>query len=269
MNLQWTEIDDIVVELEMTYNVTSNNYINKLPLWVTQALANYKVFIPMEAAVVELPIENGDMVVIPNDVKGLSALSYNSMFASCGTTYKGFNRVPHSTYNDMLDVTGFQKEIVQDEEGNIISSRKVDVPIPITKDLSNVPLTYFVNNSRVLTVDFGEDGELVKLYYLRLPHSRDSKTGAYLPMIPDNEVVKQNITWFILRNLLYSGYSHPVLNLGHAMPYMNPAKMYDDTLPSARSQFLKSDRADYGKYKNLFTTLVHSYNDPSANLQQH
>lgn len=268
MNLQWTEIDDIIVDLDQTYGITSTVYISKLPMWITQALANYKVFIPMESAYVDIEIENDNMLVMPNDVKNMSGLSYNGVFVRCATAYRGFNRVPSSAYNTMIDVTGFQKEIVLDEEGNVISSRRVDVPVPVYDEYGE-GYKYFVNNSRVLTVNFGENEEKVRLYYIRLPHSHDVKTGAWLPLIPDNEVVKQNITWFILRQLLYSGYKHHTLTLGAAMPYLNPAKMYDDTFVGARSQFLMSDRADYGKFKNLFTTMIHSYDDPSANLIQH
>lgn len=269
MNLQWTSINDIIINLEVTYNIKSDNYINKLPLWVVQALANYRVYIPMEAAVVELPIERDGMVIIPADVKTISGLSYKNVFAHCGKAYRGLGTVPTTAYDNVVSVTGFQKEIIKDEDGVTISSRTIDTPILISNVQSSNDLKYFINNNRILSVMFGEEGETVKLFYVRIPHTYDVDHGGLIPMIPDNEVVKQNITWFILQNLLYSGYSHPTLNLGSAMPYLNPAKMYESTFAKARSTFLISDRADYGKLKNLFTTLVHSYSDPSANLQQH
>jgi len=272
MNIQWSPIDDIIANLEVTYNINSNNYIHKLPLWITQGLANYAVYIPMEAAVVELDIENDDMIYIPIDAKNISAVSYKGVFIPQGKSYRGFTKVPLTSYTSMFSFTGFQVEIVKDEQGNVISTHKTDIDLPIPTSQDYREYRYYVNNSRVITMDLGrgsKTGEKVKLYYVRLPHSHDANTGQYLPMIPDNEIVKQNLTWFVLQNLLYSGYSHPVLNLGAGMPYLNPAKMYTDTLPKARSSFLVSDRADFGKIKNLFTTLLHNYGDASANLQQH
>lgn len=269
MNLQWTSLDDIIVDLESTYGINSTNYINKLPLWIVNALANYQVYIPMEAAVVELPIQNDSIVVIPDDVKNISGLSYNNSFIRQGKSYRGFAPVPESVYLDMTHITGFQVEVTVNEEGDVISKHTTDFEMPIHDVALYKNYHYYVNNNRMITLDFGEVGETVKLYYIRLPHSRDRNHGGMLPMIPDNELVKQNITWFILQNLLYSGYSHPVLNLGSAMPYLNPAKMYENTFTAARSSFLSWNKADYGKIKNLFTTFIQCYNDSSANLIQH
>lgn len=269
MNLQWVPLDDVIANLESTYGINSNNYIHKLSLWITQALANYSVFIPMEAAYVDMPIENGHIIYMPEDVKTISGLNYKGHFAHQAKAFRGFREIPMSMYNQMISVTGFQIEVTKDEDGNVTGSRKVDVQIPVGYDTINCMLKYYVNNSRVLTVDFGEVGDTVRLYYIRLPHSRDPYTGAMIPMVPDNEVVKQNLSWFILQQLLYSGYKHPILNLGAASPYLNPAKMYHDTKGPARSQFLQWDRADYGKVKNLMTTLLHSYSDHTANLIQH
>lgn len=269
MNLNWVSSSVIVNNLDVTYNINSNNYIHKLSFWITQALANYKVYIPLEPAFQDIAIGADRTLIIPEDVKGIVGLSYNGEYLRQGKCYRGFSPVGFDTYNDLIARTGFVVTVTRDVDGNIISNYTTDALISTdVVQRMNAPI-YYINNSRVITLEIGEVGELVRLHYIRIPFEYDEFTGGYLAKVPDNEVIQQNISWFVLRNLLYGGYSHPILNLGAAMPYLNPAKMYDTTFAGARSQFLKWDRADYGKVKNLFTTLVQAYHDDSLNLTQH
>ena len=269
MNFQWVTADAITNNLDVTFNINSNNYVHKLSFWITQALANYKVYIPLEPAFRDLPVSADRTIIIPEDVKGIVALSFNGEYLRQGKCYRGFNAIPLDTYDDMIGRTGFLTKVVINEDGSQ-SNYTTDIivgNVPVVKRI-DAPV-YYINNCRIITLDIGQEGDLVRLHYIRLPHDYDKFTGCYTVKVPDNEVIQQNIAWFILRNLLYGGYQHPILNLGHAMPYMNPAKMYDATMPAARSQFLAWDRADYGKVKNVLTTFVQAYHDDSLNFIQH
>ena len=269
MNLNWVSADIITAELDSTYGINSSQYIHKLSFWITQALANYGVYIPLEPAFRDIAIGQDRSIIIPEDCKGIVALSHNGEYLRQGKCFRGFNPVSANSYNDLIGVTGLITKVTVDENGNIISSYTTDVmTVPVNVPLLTRPC-YYVNNCNVITLDIGTEGELVRLHYIRLPHEYDEFTGNYLVKVPDNEIIQQNLTWFILRNLLYGGYKHPILNLGSAMPYLNPAKMYEQTMPKARSQFLQWDRADYGKVKNLFTTLLKSYGNDSVHLTQH
>lgn len=269
MNMTWVSADAITTNLEVSFNVNSNNYIHKINYWIVQALAKYKVYMPLEAAIVNLTLDANSTVFIPDDVKVISGISHNGAFVRQGRSYRGFNSYPLADYFDYVESVGYQIEVVKDEDGNVVSKTTNDIYIPKSVDEVNDNRFYFVNNSRVITFNFGEEGDVITLYYMRFPHDHDSFTGNYTVKVPDNEVIQENITWYILRCLLYTGYKHPMLNLGAAMPYLNPAKMYEDTFVGARNQFLKWDRADYGKVKNLFTTFLQAYHDPSINLVQH
>ena len=213
----------------------------------------------MEAAYVDLVI-NDKFVYLNDDIKLLCGVEYKGFKVNKGKTPFKVPVVRPVDYYDAYLTTGFQVEVVKDANGNVISKHTTDVTMTtvVTND-SN--LLYFANKNQILSFNFGNDGDVVRVYYLRLPHEYDAITGAYLPMVPDDAAVIENITWYVLRSLLYSGYSHPILNLGHAMPYMNPAKMYDITFAKARTAFLKWSPDDRRRINNLMTTLVVSYSN--------
>ena len=265
--LQWIPIDSIVAELESTYNINNTNYVNKLGHWVTQALGLYKVYIKLEAAVVDLEIKDR-FVYLPDDIKLIAGVSYKGVMLNKGKSQHKTNVVNFTDYMDSYFTTGFQVVVTKDESGKVISSYKNDIAVPFHTAVHQDKF-YFTNKNQIISFNFGEDGETVRLYYLRLPHSYDEITGAYLPMIPDDSAIIENITWYVLRSLLYSGYSHPILNLGHAMPYMNPAKMYENTFAKARTAFLKWSPDDRRRINNLMTSLVLSYSDNELPGNEH
>ena len=265
--LQWIPIDSIVAELESTYNINNTNYVNKLGHWVTQALGLYKVYIKMEAAVVDLEIKDR-FVYLPDDIKLIAGVTYKGAQISKGKSKHKSNIVSFNDYMDAYFSTGFQVVVTKDEQGKIISTYKTDISVPFN-NVQYIGRFYFTDKNQIMSFNFGEDGETVRLYYLRLPHSYDAITGAYLPMVPDDAAVIENITWYVLRALLYSGYSHPILNLGHAMPYMNPAKMYESTFAKARTAFLKWSPDDRRRVNNLMTSLIMSYRDSELPGNEH
>ena len=265
--LQWIPIDSIVAELESTYNINNTNYVNKLGHWVTRALGLYKVYIKLEAAVVDLEIKDR-FVYLPDDIKLIAGVSYKGVMLNKGKSQHKTNVVNFTDYMDSYFTTGFQVVVTKDESGKVISNYKNDIAVPFHTAIHQDKF-YFTNKNQIISFNFGEDGETVRLYYLRLPHSYDEITGAYLPMVPDDSAIIENITWYVLRSLLYSGYSHPILNLGHAMPYMNPAKMYENTFAKARTAFLKWSPDDRRRINNLMTSLVLSYSDNELPGNEH
>lgn len=84
--------------------------------------------------------------------------------------------------------------------------------------------TYSINGSYLhLNVANGELG----LLYKRLPFVLDEVIKINVPLIPNNEVLKEALKLFVMTRILQRGYKHPVFNLRENNPFTNPALKYD------------------------------------------
>ena len=73
----------------------------------------------------------------------------------------------------------------------------------------------------------GIENDDIEITYKYLPMVWDSEVNRMLPLIPDNEEVEQALVWYCMRQLLYRGYKHPVINFQSNRPDLNPSLAWE------------------------------------------
>lgn len=251
MTYNLTSIKEIIGRIALTHNIKSANYINKVPQWVGQALGELKLNVSLDPFVTKIEISNyrGS---IPSTIKRIDAILYNNKILP---RVVGRRLVePNQTLFDPLYVRDTVQEIEYNEDGSIrsISNSESD-----TLSIS----TYQVDsqNNYILKpgyIDTSFDSGIISIYGLKIPTEVDEETGVIFPLIPDKEITKDALMWYCLRNILYSGYNHPILSLNSNNLYTNPAMMWDYLVPKARNENLRLDREQRELHMKLWTSVV-------------
>ncbi len=253
MNYKWISVDNLIARIETTYQIKSPEYINFLPLWITQGLKELRVKLPFEPFKTKRNVVN-NIAQLPEDLSVLSLITKDNI-PVLRTDKNMIKTIDAQIYNDYVSVQvdGVKVFENQDEEGTYLSRRAVPIEVPLTKVTREEYILHYNN-----IVEFSFESGQIEIYYFRLPVTVDEYTSIRIPMIPDSEPVMTNLTWYILMNLLYRGYKHPILNLNNAMPYTNPAKMYNDTIAKARNSLLVWDSEKYESINKILTTFIHN-----------
>ena len=255
MNYKWVGVDNLIARIETTYQIKSPEYINFLPLWITQGLNALRIKLPLEPYHTKRDVVNS-IIQLPEDLAVLSLITKDDV-PVLRTDKNMIKVISPQLYNDYVSIQLDGVETVELPGGGTYSKQLTRRSIPIEANVVIKPVeSYLLHYNNVVEFSF-ESGQ-IELYYFRLPVTVDEYTSIRIPMIPDSEPVMTNLIWFILMNLLYRGYKHPVLNLGNAMPYLNPAKMYEDTKASARNSMLVWDSEEYEKISKVLTTFIHN-----------
>lgn len=249
------EADEVVARLDNDFNANSGDWINRVPQWIHQCLSDLKIYLGL------LPKSHVANVTnyytdIPTDVKRLIGIEYNgcrldrratsmykdqiidnpsyaTLITNIGTTITG--TITNATLDDDL----------QDLQINVEKIRTYDATT--INELPSSDHYYYLHPNGKIETSF-VTGIVIFHYYI-LPASYNERLNSLCPLIPDNELVKDAIAWFLFQMILQRGVSHPVFKLGHSNPVLDPFRRYKDARLKAKNNASEDD-ADNAKIIN-------------------
>lgn len=242
-------LKNIVGRIFNTYNIKSADFINRVPQWTGEALGKLNIYMALEPAITRIEV-NEYKAILPSTLKKLVAVEYNGLIIPrlIGTRLE---YVSESGFSSSLSESKHLKNIEYDQNGVIISVRTEETTIPVTRSSE---YNYILHKNGYIDLPF-ETGELT-IYFQKLPEESDPQTGMYFPLVPDDENVQEAITWYILMNMLYRGYIHPILSLTSANRYINPGLQWDYYKPIARNSASSPDREQRELHSAIWGAVV-------------
>lgn len=129
------------------------------------------------------------------------------------------------------------------ETGNFVGFKQVADRTPRSD--------YYMLNPGTIITSFQEG--TIRMHYMALPVDEE-----FFPLIPDNPVVFEAITWYVLRQMLMGGYRHPIFDYGFA-----DAK-WEKTLGQAQNDLMFPSPDKMESFKRMWVTMIphiHTYNE--------
>lgn len=240
---------EIIGRVFNTYDIKSADFINRVPQWTGEALGQLNIYMGLEPAKMRVEV-NEYKAKLPSTLKKLVAVEYDgNLIPRIIGTRKEY--ITTGGLSESLSETKLVQDIEYDDNGQIISVRMSETEIPVTR---TEDYNYILNKNGF--IDFSiETAELV-VYFKKLPEEIDPQTGAFFPLIPDVEEVKEAISWYILKSILYRGYKHPILNLNSNNRYVNPAMQWDHYKPIAENKASAPDREQRELHSLMWRGLI-------------
>lgn len=218
-------IHDIIED----YNIQSMDFINRVPTWICQALVDLNV--QLQYIDVADTIEFDDYrCQIPDGCKSIRAVIINNHRAVEVDN-------PKPIEAKVIDRMPLSLAIPADKLG------ETSVVIDLSRFIVDTKYQYMINGSYLhLNVSNGFLG----LLYKKLPFVLDGVLKINVPLIPNDEILRDSIKNFVMMRMLQRGYIHPVLNLKENNPYTNPALAYNQSKIKVRNQLnhLTKDKRD-------------------------
>lgn len=247
--IKLVSIEHLIARIETTFRINSTAYIHDLPLWITDALSELKVMLPVEPNHVRRTVVN-NLAALPDDLHSLSIITKDNV------PVRRSNKVmlpiiEPQQYNEMVSIV---IPVVQTKTDATVNTTIKTIPAEVDVTGFNTVHTYLLHHSKVL--EFSFESGIVDIYYGRVPTTTDELTGIRCPMIPDDGSVMQYLTASVLTNLLYQGYKHPILNLNNNSVYTNPAKLKVMYQPAARNAMMAWDNERSQNIVDMLTSFI-------------
>lgn len=240
---------EILARLVNTYNIKSADFVPRLPIWVGEALGQLNIIMALQPAKTRVEV-NEYKAKLPSTIKKLHSVEYDGNIVPRlnGMIYEYINSNGLSESYSQIKLV---QDIEYDDNGNISSVRTTDSQIPVSRT-NEYHYVLHKNGYIEFTV---QTAELV-LYFYKIPEEIDENTGMYFPLIPDDDIVKEAIMWYCLKNMLYRGYKHDVLSLASPNRYLNPAIQWDYYMPRAQNKASSPDRAEREAHSQIWRGVV-------------
>lgn len=236
------EADEILARLDNDFNVTSGDYVGRVPQWIYQCLSDLNIRTSLIPKAYVANVENY-LTTLPNDIKYLTCIEYNNYRlerkSSSSPKFQTINSPGFATIrtNIGLTITGNLTNVTLD---NTLDDIVVDVTSIRVRDASSVielPMTdeyYYMHSNGNIETSF-ESGIII-IHYYAMATSYNETLNSQCPLIPDNEAVKDAIAWYIFQSLLQRGYKHPVFTLGNPNGKLDPFERYRKARLNAKNK---------------------------------
>lgn len=226
MHYQLTTANEVIARVDNNFDIDYSDWITRAPLWISDALSELRLVQAYEETSIDLDVVNYH-VELPNisqyDIRRILAVVYNNELL---TRLKTINPVR-------------QPQMLQ--------------------SLSKSVETYTIKNGYIIT-SF-EEG-VITLYFDRPALEFDVKKIVYLPKIPNNDLVKLAIEWYLLYCILRKGHKHPQYSLDSNNPLTNPYLMWETYKKRARNSMGASDPEEREELSKIIKTFVISKDSP-------
>ncbi len=242
-------LKNIIGRIFNTYKIKSADFINRVPQWTGEALGKLGIYMALQPAIMRIEV-NEYKAILPSTLKKLVAVEYNGELIPrlIGTRVE---YITDTGFSGSLSKTKLYKDIDYDADGNIVSVRTLETQIPVGR---STEYNYILHKNGYIDLPF-ETAELV-IYFEKLPEEQDKQTGMYFPLVPDVENVQEAIIWYILMNILYGGYKHPILSISSPNRYVNPGLQWDYYMPKAQNNASAPDREQREIHSKLWRGVV-------------
>ncbi|MDC6350701.1 hypothetical protein PP178_03990 [Zeaxanthinibacter sp. PT1] len=236
MNYKLTSSKEIIAKVFRDVKPDSGSWVLDAIEWIGEALEYIGVYSGLEKTFEDVEIENF-RAALPCDLHLISMVEYNG----CPLRY-GSNPQIYALPNDpdaylnpnaFTQVTAYFKSDAQG--GNLTSFTQVDA--------RGSDGERYVLNPGMIQTTF--DKGTVRIHFMRIPTDKDN-----MPMVPDNVIVKEALQWYILRQMMFSGYKHPIFNFQYC-----DAK-WEKTLGQAQNDLMFPSVDKAQSFKDMWVTMV-------------
>lgn len=197
----------VIAKVYRDLKPTTDNWVGDAVEWIGEALEYIGYFTGLEKKAMVLKVENY-RTLLPCELVDIIQVEHNGSALPYGTDTAGYDlpNAPRTTspqpYGESEVATAgvFQTDVMADPQGSEAFYQRRDV-----KNTQYSGSEYYVINPDYLQTSF-ESGE-VKIHFTAYPVCEDG-----YPKVPDNIYYKQALEWYIIRQMLMGGYTHPFLN---------------------------------------------------------
>lgn len=267
-----TNVERIVAKIDNDFNPDNSDWIPRVGAWCIDAMAQLKVFNTelkrKKYAVIdkivrtECPISNKKFKIY--DSKGCEIKQANSKQCPCSVPSTGdltqSNIVQTST--DTTSIYNNDKNIPPEYViGETINS---DNPYDVTVRNYNFSTTKQENDYVIVdknTIEFKYDIDNVIIEQETVKTEYSEAFDCELPVIPNNGLLIEAITYYCMYKMLCRGYKHPVFNLNASQYGTNPYYIWINMKESARrSVIIDGINEDSSKLfrSNMFINMFDS-----------
>lgn len=223
-------IEQIIAKIDNDFNPDNTDWIPRVAAWVTDALLQLDVNLTKRKRI-SLPIRNRI---------GISQYNLRNaiIYDKCG------NRIPEATANasdcpcngspstgDLEQTTTASatdtSETICNEDANDAPNQMVSQQIaPNRYNIYEFELGCDKQRNYVLIddtkIELNFDTDCIQLEYDFIETQESELYGCELPMIPNDGVLIEALTYFCMYKMLTRGYKHPVMNLAASQYGTNP-----------------------------------------------
>ena len=226
MHYQLTTANEVIARVDNNFDIDYSDWITRAPLWISDALSELRLVQAYEETSIDLDVVNYH-VELPN------------------ISQYDIRRILAVVYNDEL-----------------LTRLKIINPArqpKILEGLNRSSETYTIKNGHIVT---SFDEGTITLYFDRPALEYDVKQMVYLPKIPNNDLVKIAIEWYLMYCILRKGHRHPLYSLDSNNPLTNPYSMWDTYKKKARNSMGSCDPEEREELSRLIKTFVLSKDSP-------
>ena len=226
-------IEQIIAKIDNDFNPDNTDWIPRVAAWVSDALSQMNVLLTKRKRI-KIPITN-KIGISPYNLT--NAVIYDC----CG------NRIPEATagardcscssstgegeQSETTEPSGATTtEITNNEDANEASdhvvSEQINGQYPARYNVYEYylgykdPRNYVLIDNNKIELNFNTNCVQAEFDYIQTEMS--STYGCELPVIPNNGVLLEALTYFCMYKMLTRGYKHPVMNLAASQYGTNP-----------------------------------------------
>ena len=230
-------IEQIIAKIDNDFNPDNTDWIPRVAAWVSDALSQMNVLLTKRKRI-KIPITN-KIGISPYNLT--NAVIYDC----CG------NRIPEATagagdclcssstgegeQSETTEPSGATTtEITNNEDANEASdhvvSEQINGQYPARYNVYEYYLSckesrnYVLIDNNKIELNFNTNCVQAEFDYIQTEMS--STYGCELPVIPNNGVLLEALTYFCMYKMLTRGYKHPVMNLAASQYGTNPYYMW-------------------------------------------
>lgn len=253
MNNQSISIEQIIAKLDNDFNLDNSDWIPRIAAWTIEVLSILKC--TKKEIKTEVVVISDKIGTLPNDIDFRVAKLYDEN----GCEIKNIE-------DDLKCCRGFNP-VGRDEQ--------IAIPIDPTDSLTDYVTTsrlrpkfkcnrgYIILNNRQFELNFNTDKVTVKYKAIKTYYSETY--GCDLPVVPNNYLLLDCITYYCMYKILCRGYKHPVMNLGASQYGTNPYFMWQHLKDEAKRSVIIDEQGevvdDGGQWRKSFFNFTFNPKD--------
>lgn len=216
-----------------TMKLSSMDWIMDGFEWMGDAIQAIGTSAPLVKKIEDLTIES-HRAKIPCDLSVLFFVEYKGRQLRMGGDFTGYGLV------DKERTTKIYSNTLSAEGGLIYYDGS---PADFEKVLELVDNDYYLLNPNYVQTSF-ESGT-IRLHYAAFPLDKNQ-----YPLIPDDFYYRKALEWYLISQLLLSGYKHPELN------WQLADQKWEEFLPRAQNSMKFPDIGRMDRFKNMWQRLI-------------
>lgn len=232
-----TNIDRIIAKLDNDFNIDNTDYVPRVAAWVIEALGILKCT-PTERVKKQLPVVNRIAYSDCNfdaanlkvyDENGCPVADMSKGGRACCNPSTGTQQRATSSYlmykiDHESNPNPTDGESIAFPDGIDLDTKAIKHKVVNTKTGGCNNRGYYVIDDSKLELNY--DADYVTIEYDGIKTSMSCNYGCQLPVVPNNALLIEAVTYYCMYKILCRGQKHPVFNLSASQYGTNPYYMW-------------------------------------------